>query len=70
MTDAPKPCPVCGCKPSIDDCGPWPAGNGKVPWHVGCYKMIPTEHYVGVNGDTAAEAVANWNIEVEKINGP
>lgn len=57
-----KPCPVCGSAPYIEECEPRGA------WAVGCYKMVPREHFVGVNGDNQLDAIRNWNIEVGKID--
>lgn len=53
-------CPVCKRTPDIGLCEPWPRSAGPQPWHAGCYSTNPVEHYIGDNGDTRAEAVANW----------
>lgn len=65
MTDEASPCPRCGAKPDIEKCWPWPHGCGPAPWYVGCYSGGNDEHFVGVNGDTRKEALANWEIEVK-----
>lgn len=59
-----KPCPHCGRDPIIETCEPWPKGLGPQPWHVGCYQGGNDEHYIGADGDTRAEAIANWDREV------
>jgi hypothetical protein len=61
------PCPVCGGEPHVDQVEPWPANMGPAPWSVGCYRLIPTEHFVGVNGDNRLDAIRNWSAEVEKV---
>lgn len=38
-----------------------------MPWYAGCYRMTPEEHFVGVNGDSRADAIREWNAEVSKI---
>lgn len=61
----PKPCPVCGGKPDVERCAPWPKDHGPAPWYVGCYRAGAHEHHRGVNGGTKADAIAKWNqIEV------
>lgn len=60
-------CPVCGGEPEIGETEPWPAGNGPAPWYASCYRVIPFEHFVGVNGDTRLATVQAWNTEVSKI---
>ena len=64
------PCPVCGAKPEVDECGPWPAGMGPAPWYVGCYRSGSDEHFVGVNADTKRQAMLDWNNEVERALKP
>ncbi len=56
-----KPCPQCGRDPVIERCEPWQKDMGPQPWHVGCYQGGSDEHYVGADGDTRDEAVANWD---------
>lgn len=56
-----KPCPVCGRQPTIEVCAPWPKDMGPPPWYVGCYDPGRNEHFRGVNGDTRADAVKQWN---------
>lgn len=60
-------CPVCGSRPSIEECGPRPRGCPPLGWRAGCYSVIPEEHYIGVNADTRLDAVRQWNQEVAKI---
>jgi hypothetical protein len=60
-------CPICGSAPYIEECAPWPRDQGPTPWAAGCYRTIPFEHFVGVNGDDEADAARLWNIEVEKV---
>lgn len=62
-----RDCPVCGRKPLIEQCAPWPSWRGKAPWAAGCYRNMPFEHFVGVNGDTEPEARRLWNAEADKI---
>lgn len=62
-----KPCPICGSEPHIDRCEPWPRDAGPVAWHAVCYRITPTEHCVGVNAETEAEVIRDWNAEVDKI---
>ena len=57
----PNPCPVCGRKPDVDRCGPWPKDSGPAPWYVGCYDPGIDEHFRGVNGDTKSDAINQWN---------
>lgn len=57
----PKPCPVCGRKPEVDMCAPWPKDMGSAPWYVGCYDPGHKEHFRGVNGSTKADAIKQWN---------
>lgn len=59
-------CPVCSSDPYVEQVESWPGRLGAAPWAVGCYKMIPTEHFVGVNGDTKEQALSNWEYEVKK----
>ena len=56
------PCPVCSGQPDVEECSI--PGTG---WAVGCYKMIPFEHFVGVNGDSRLDAVRAWNVEAYKV---
>lgn len=65
----PVACPICGRPPDIGPCEPWPTSEGPQPWYAGCYAIVPTEHYVGVNGDDMLDAIRNWNVEVAKIIG-
>lgn len=65
-----KPCPHCGADPVIEMCEPWPAGLGRPPWHVGCYRGGAHEHYIGANGDTRDSAIAEWDREVAKVRVP
>jgi hypothetical protein len=62
------PCPVCGEVPLIERCEPWDQKSyGPPPWYVGCYKPGGgNEHFVGVNGDTRAQAERAWRVEAEK----
>lgn len=60
-------CPVCGAEPYIEEVEPWDRKNGPAPWAAGCYKMIPFEHFVGINGDSEADAKRLWNIEADKV---
>lgn len=60
-------CPICGGRPYIEECAPWPRGHGPAPWAAGCYRTIPFEHFVGVNGDDQADATRLWNIEAAKV---
>jgi hypothetical protein len=58
----PEPCPICGRKPEIEQCAPWPRDMGTAPWYAGCYD--PTfhgEHFRGVNGNTKSAAINKWN---------
>ncbi len=50
---------ACAC---TEECGP-------APWYVGCYKGGGDEHFVGVNGDTKAEALRLWREEVAEAQG-
>lgn len=59
-----SPCPYCNSPPDVGPCTGWPRNMGKPPWHVGCYRSGDREHYIGVNGDTKAEALENWEREV------
>lgn len=61
-----RACPICGRKPSIERCEPWPSGNGPAPWAAGCYQRTPFEHFVGVNGDNEVDARRAWNVEAGK----
>ena len=54
-------CPICSSAPYVEEC--WHKG----PWAVGCYKMLPFEHFVGVNGDSRLDAIREWNIEAVKV---
>lgn len=63
----PDHCPVCGRAPYVEECEPWPTDHGRAPWAVGCYHTLPIEHFVGVNGDTKAEALSAWAAEVAKV---
>lgn len=65
----PKPCncPVCDSAPYVEQCEPWPRGHGPAPWSVGCYRMTPIEHFVGVNGDNQLDAIRAWNAECDFI---
>lgn len=60
-------CPVCGRRPYIERCEPWPRQHGPAPWAIGCYSTHPEEHFVGINGDTQLDAINLWNSEAEKI---
>ena len=60
------PCPVCGHDPLVEQCEPWDKSLGPPPWYVGCYAGGSDEHFVGVNGDTKAEALRLWREEVAK----
>lgn len=60
-------CPVCGSDPYVTQVEPWPRGHGPAPWAAGCYRTIPVEHFVGVNGDDRADAIHLWNIETAKV---
>ena len=62
----PTPCPHCGRQPKIETCEPWPRNAGSVPWYVGCYFSGTPEHFIGVNGDTKAEALEEWERETAK----
>ena len=58
------PCPHCGRKPDIGECGPWPpSGYGPTPWYASCFKDggENEEHFIGVNADTQAEVRTAWN---------
>jgi hypothetical protein len=59
-------CPVCGSPPYFEKVEPWPKGHGPAPWVIGCYRTAPVEHFVGSDGDTAAEARNAWAAEVAK----
>lgn len=61
-----KPCPICGRDPVIERCEPWPKEAGPQPWHVGCYRNGVFEHYIGVNGDSRDDAIAEWDREVSR----
>lgn len=63
----PVPCPICERPVRAEQVGPWPRSQGPAPWHCGCYGLLPNEHYIGVNGDTEAEAIRNYNAEASKI---
>jgi len=58
------PCPYCGRQPDVDKCEPWPKDAGPQPWYAHCYVSGSREHFIGVNGDTRADALKNWEIEV------
>jgi len=60
-------CPVCNSQPFVERCEPWPRGEGPAPWAVGCYRTMPEEHFVGVNGDNQLDAIRLWNDECGKI---
>lgn len=60
------PCPVCGRKPDIGRCEPWPSDLGKPPLYAVCYSPGSDEHCYGVNGDSQREVMENWNAEVAK----
>lgn len=62
----PRACPVCGSLPYVEQCEPWPRGQGPAPWAAGCYSMRPIEHFVGVNGDNQLDAIKLWNSEAER----
>lgn len=61
------PCPVCGSAPEVERVEPWPRSLGPAPWYVGCYRGGKSEHFIGVNGDTKAEAMGEWWREVERM---
>lgn len=63
------PCPVCGSRPDIGSCEPWPKDEGKAPWYAVCYRMQPREHCVCVNGDNQRDVMVNWNREALKLVG-
>lgn len=56
-------CPVCGRRPTIDRCEPWPADEGPAPFYAVCYGLEPVEHCTGANGDTRGETIRAWNAE-------
>lgn len=60
-------CPVCGAKPYCEEVEPWPRSQGKPPWSAGCYRFMPFEHFVGVNGDDELDTIRQWNAEADKI---
>jgi len=51
----------------MDKCAPWPRDAGPQPWYACCYQREPSEHFVGVNGDTRRETMELWNLKVEQI---
>lgn len=55
-------CPVCGRRPIIDRCEPWPSEYGPAPYYAGCYGQEPIEHFVGVNADSVREVMEAWNV--------
>lgn len=55
-------CPVCGERPTIDRCLPWPPGHGPAPYYAGCHGNEPIEHFVGVNADSVREVIEAWNM--------
>lgn len=61
-----NPCPVCGGKPEIGICEPWPRGLGPAAWYAVCYRMTPVEHCVGVNGGNQRNVLEEWNAETDK----
>lgn len=67
MKPAVKNCPICGGSPYVEEVEPWNTKNGPAPWAAGCYRMVPFEHFVGVNGDTERDAIREWNTEAGKI---
>lgn len=62
----PTPCPYCGRQPHIERCEPWPKEAGPQPWYAGCYSGGEREHFIGTNGDTRADALKNWEQEVNR----
>lgn len=54
------PCPFCGSQPTVEICEPWPRHYGRQPWYAGCYRGGAREHFIGGNGVTRREAVAEW----------
>lgn len=63
-----RSCPRCGSQPEVDRCEPWPRSLGPAPWYVGCYRSGSNEHFVGVNGDTQADAIAEWDREALRVS--
>lgn len=61
------PCPVCGSRPSIDVCAPWPRDCGPPAWYAICYQPGEDEHCVGVNGDNQRNVMEVWNEEVARM---
>jgi len=67
LRPAVRKCPICGGEPYIEEVEPWPRDCGPAPWAAGCYRMIPFEHFVGVNGDNEIDARRQWNIKADKV---
>ena len=61
------PCPYCKRQPTVDECEPWPKNLGPPAWYAGCYQPGEREHCVAVNGDTKADAIAQWEKTVAEM---
>lgn len=63
-------CPVCGRRPIVGACEPWPRNAGPQPWYAVCYYESWDEdkpgHCIGVNGFSQRELMNLWNAEVNE----
>lgn len=56
-------CPICKSRPDIGLCEPWPQDAGPQPFYACCYRMIPFEHCIAVNGGSHRDVLERWDEE-------
>lgn len=56
-------CPICKSRPDIGLCEPWPKDAGPQPFYACCYRMMPFEHCIAVNGGSRRDVLDRWDEE-------